>query len=109
MSLGTERVGKTIPYFGDVQRSGVQACRLSVIGAESERQAHSHLAFTGSGSTTIFHALAPAVRTLILKTVMSRRNELPGAPTTLLGSTALHLAAVDARPHSDPVLDSGTS
>ena len=44
MTLGSERVGEAVHYFGDVQRDGAQVCRLSIIGAESEQEAHRRLA-----------------------------------------------------------------
>jgi hypothetical protein len=44
MSLGSERVGASIHYYGDVYRDHVQVCRLSIIGAASEQEAHRRLA-----------------------------------------------------------------
>ena len=44
MKLGSEKVGAAIHYFGDVRRDGAQVCRLSIIGAESEQEAHRRLA-----------------------------------------------------------------
>jgi hypothetical protein len=44
MTLGSETVGAAMHYFGDVHRNGAQVCRLSIIGAKSEEEAHRRLA-----------------------------------------------------------------
>ena len=44
MMLGFDLGGQTAHYVGDVYRDGRHVCRLSVIGAASEAEAHRRLA-----------------------------------------------------------------
>lgn len=44
MTLGFAMAGKTVEHFGDVYRDGRHVCRVSVIGATSEAEAHRRLA-----------------------------------------------------------------
>ena len=44
MALGSEQVGTIIHYYGDVHRDGRQVCRMSIMGANSEQEAHRRLA-----------------------------------------------------------------
>lgn len=44
MSVGLEGDGESALYFADIQRSGNHVCRLAIVGAKSQEEAHRLLA-----------------------------------------------------------------